>query len=280
MKTCNHFRQRTFRNRRFVTAAGLIWICGAFIGCGSRSTAQSKSESDPKDTSLAAETRQHGLSGVSSSTPKSSNPTKSRDAGSGVEPSGADNKLQLESLDFTPYTDWIAPPNRHRVAALDTPFTDQAGRQGKFAELVDRPVVCFFFYTRCQNTKKCSASVTHSAALQTSIEAAGLRDKVRLLMISYEPQYDTPERLEVYGQRRGIRFSQNTRMLRLAPDRQQNLVDALQAPVSYNSGWVNVHGVSLYLLDAKGRFVRKYHTLLWDNDRVVEDLMKLSAEKS
>ncbi len=34
----------------------------------------------------------------------------------------------------------------------------------------------------------------------------------------------------------------------------------------------------LYLLDRRGRFVRTYHTLMWDNEKVTDDLRRLVAE--
>ena len=58
-----------------------------------------------------------------------------------------------------------------------------------------------------------------------------------------------------------------------------NFVDEIQAPANYNAGWINTHGVELSLLDRSGRVVRKYHTVLWDNDQVVKDLQQVLAEK-
>ena len=52
-----------------------------------------------------------------------------------------------------------------------------------------------------------------------------------------------------------------------------------EAPANYNAGWINTHGIELSLLDAHGRVVRKYQTLLWDNDQVVKDLKRVLAGK-
>ena len=53
----------------------------------------------------------------------------------------------------------------------------------------------------------------------------------------------------------------------------------MNAPVNYNAGWVNTHGVELSLLDCKGGLVRKYHTLLWNNDQVLEDLRQVLQQE-
>ena len=177
------------------------------------------------------------------------------------------------------FTDWISPGQRSRLQNLDVAFKDQDGRSGSLGELIDKPVVITFFYTRCQNSTKCSLAVSRLGALQRQLAQAGIDNKVRLLAITYEPQFDTPERINRYATDRGLRLGENALALELDTARHQRLVDELQAPVNYNAGWVNAHGVELSLLDAGGRVVRKYHTLLWDNDQVVKDLKRVLTGK-
>ena len=124
-------------------------------------------------------------------------------------------------------------------------------------------------------------AVNRMGALQRHLAEAGFGDKVRLLAITYEPQFDTPERINRYATDRGLRLGENALALQLDTARHQQLVDELQAPVNYNAGWVNAHGVELSLLDAKGRLVRKYHTVLWSNDQVMTDVKEvLGGRKS
>ena len=108
-------------------------------------------------------------------------------------------------------------------------------------------------------------AVSQLGALQRQLARAGIADQVRLLAISYEPQYDTPERINRYAIDRGFCLGENALALQLDGAHQQQLIDELQAPVSFNAGWVNTHGVGLSLLDAQGRLAA-YHTA-WDNDR-------------
>lgn len=163
------------------------------------------------------------------------------------------------------------------VARLDIGFTDHSGATGVLADLVDRPVLLAFFYTRCQNSRKCPMTVSRLAGLQRGLEAAGLGDRVRMLAITYEPQFDTPERLARYATNRGLALGPAARALRLDPERQQDLVEELRLEVAYNSGWVSGHGVELSLLDAGGRLVRRYQALSWQNQRVLEDVQRLLA---
>lgn len=162
-----------------------------------------------------------------------------------------------------------------RLTELDVRYTDQEGESGRLADLFDRPVLITFFYSRCQNSKKCPMTVSRLASLQRSLREAGLEERARLLAVTFEPQVDTPERLKRYVGNRGLEFGATALALRLEGDRQQEVVDALGAPVAYNAGWVNGHGVELSLLDASGALVAKYHALEWRNPRVLEDLRRL-----
>lgn len=176
------------------------------------------------------------------------------------------------------YTAWVAAPQRYRLQNLDIRFTDHGGGPGVLRDLMNKPTVITFFYTRCQNGRKCSMAVSLLGALQRQLAHAGIADKVRLIAISYEPQFDTPERINRYATDRGFSLGENALALQLESNQMQQLVDELQAPVSFNAGWVNTHGVELSLLDSKGRLVRQYHTLLWDNDQVAEDVRRVLTE--
>jgi protein SCO1/2 len=184
-----------------------------------------------------------------------------------------------ESLDPPLYTAWVPFEQRTQLQSLSIRFKDHDGRPGVLRDLMNKPAVITFFYTRCQNGRKCSMAVGQLGALQRQLAQAGIADKVRLIAISYEPQFDTPERINRYATDRGFSLGENALALQLESNQQQRLVDELQAPANYNAGWINTHGVELSLLDANGRLVRKYHTLIWDNDQVAKDLRKVISEK-
>ena len=176
-------------------------------------------------------------------------------------------------------TAWIPIGERRQLKTLDVGLTDSNGRASQLGDLVDKPVLITFFYTRCENSRKCSAAVGRLAALQRRLAEVGMDRRVRLLAITYEPQFDTSERIGRYATARGLELGEDALTVRLDSVRHQQVVDELQAPVNYNAEWVNTHGVELSLLDAKGRLVRKYTTILWDNDQVTDDLKRILAER-
>ena len=61
-----------------------------------------------------------------------------------------------------------------------------------------RSTIVDFIYTRCATV--CSAMGGVYQTLQTEIRARGLESQVRLLSISFDPAWDTPQRLGPYAQ--------------------------------------------------------------------------------
>jgi protein SCO1/2 len=176
-------------------------------------------------------------------------------------------------------TAWIAPDNRSRFNGMDIRYTDQDGQTGVLASLMNKPVVIAFFYTRCQTAAKCSMTVSRMAMLQQTLRDRHLESRARLLAITYEPQFDTSERLHRFGADRGLAFGPDAKALRIEADDLRRLVDMIEAPVNYNAGWVNTHGVELTLFDGRGGLVRRYHTVGWTNAAVATDLKRVILGK-
>lgn len=174
-------------------------------------------------------------------------------------------------------TPWWSPTARPSVDMLDTRITDHDGRHRVLRELIDRPVILVFFYTRCHNAGKCSTSVSRLAYIQRELQRAGLDRSVRLLAITFEPAYDTTERLKPFVQDRGLTLTEHALTIRIHEGDHQAFMRALDIPVSYNAGWVTTHGVEAVLLDAEGRLARKYAADGWTYERIAQDLERLDV---
>ena len=135
-----------------------------------------------------------------------------------------------------------------------------------------------FIYTRCDNPCKCARAATTLAGLQRELDRLGWTDRVRLCLVTYDPDYDTPARLAEYARRMGYRLDQDNLMIQLDPGDRDRFFRELDVAVNFNSSGVKIHGIQLMLFDRAGRLARVYHTLIWDNRLVVEDLEKLAAE--
>jgi protein SCO1/2 len=133
---------------------------------------------------------------------------------------------------------------------------DQAGELLTFGDFfVGLPSIVVFFYTRCDNPRKCQATIAGLGRLQRRLKEEGLSASIRTAAITYDPAYDLPHRLRQYGQEWGATFDDNHRLLRTIGD--FALLRAFFGlGVNYgSSGVVNRHQIEAFVLDPAGKIV-------------------------
>jgi cytochrome oxidase Cu insertion factor (SCO1/SenC/PrrC family) len=162
-------------------------------------------------------------------------------------------------------------PDLDRVA-----LQDQDGTLLTFGECFrGRPSAITFFYTRCMNPEKCSLTITKLARLQQRIAESGLRGRVNVAAITYDPAFDLPQRLRLYGVDRGMTFDAHNRLLRttgpFAPLQRQ-----FDLGVGYGPVTVNRHRLDLVILDSAGRAAAEFSRMLWHEDEVLDALVRLA----
>lgn len=174
--------------------------------------------------------------------------------------------LSLTELAPSPYVSPV-PAGAREVGTVR--LEDQAGVRTTFEELFrGRRHVVAFFYTRCGNPAKCSATVTRLADLAARLPAELPGEEVGVAGISYDPGYDTPERLAAYGAARGMPFSDTVRLLR-APVGHAVLREHFDLQVGYAGSLVNQHGVELYLVGADTRTQHAWTRVTWTVEEVL-----------
>ena len=188
---------------------------------------------------------------------------------------GSDSPLDRDSVQDDDDS-WL-PPERRNEGRLDAiRALDHNGREISFRELYGRPFVLTFLYTRCDNPNKCSLTMAQLGRLQQAVRTAGLEPHVSLVAVTLDPSFDTPLRLRVFAENRGVVPGERTSLLRVIDEEDfKSLLAELDVPVAFGHGQVSAHGVELVLFDARGRYVRGYEGVLWDNARVLQDLRKL-----
>src|SRR5690606_14608201 len=83
-------------------------------------------------------------------------------------------------------------------------FIDQNGRTRQLAEWRGGPLAITFTYTRCPLPDFCPRIDRKFAELQSAIAAdAALAGRAKLLTISFDPEYDTPDVLERHARTLG-----------------------------------------------------------------------------
>jgi len=82
-------------------------------------------------------------------------------------------------------------------------LTASNGGKVKLPATDGRATVLTFIFTRCPVPEYCPLLGTKFRKLQTKFKEAGLQDRARLLSITIDPEYDTPEVLADYGESLG-----------------------------------------------------------------------------
>ncbi len=177
-----------------------------------------------------------------------------------------------------PSHEWIAPDERHDLY-LDIALTDQDGNELKLSDFAGKPMAITFIFTRCPLPNMCPLITTTMANLQRLTQNAGIDNDVQLLLISYDPGFDTPQRLKKYGSDRGILWT-NAKMLRPAEADTAELLHELDIGVTPQANGMIGHFIELVLVDRQGRAARNSRDTVWNNQVVIEQLKKLVAEKT
>jgi protein SCO1/2 len=123
---------------------------------------------------------------------------------------------------------------------------DQADHRASLGALLrGRISLVAFFYTRCMNPAKCSLTITRLAALARLNTARG--DDLNLLAISYDPAFDSPTRLHVFGRDRDFPFGGDARLIRCISG-WPSVCRAFGLQVGYGGITVNAHARELFLI--------------------------------
>jgi protein SCO1/2 len=172
------------------------------------------------------------------------------------------------------------PPNERCscTPVASTVLQDHDGATITFKEFfTGQPTIVAFFYTRCDNPLKCSLTVTKLARVQALLQAQGLAERIHTAAITYDPGFDLPERLRIYGKDRGVRLDPHHRMLRAA-DGNDALRGYFELGVNFIESLVNRHRIELYILDAQGRIAVYFERIHWDEQEVVGRATELLNE--
>jgi protein SCO1/2 len=153
----------------------------------------------------------------------------------------------------------------------DVALQDQHGRYETFEGFFSGTAsLVAFFYTRCNSPYKCSLTVTKLGRLQALLEQRGLVGRLRLAAITYDPDFDTPKRLERYGCDRSVRFGEDVRFFRTTSGSGlDRLARYFRLGVGYGPSTVNRHRIEAHLLDARGEIAESFTRLQWTPEAVL-----------
>lgn len=94
----------------------------------------------------------------------------------------------------------VKEPDQIGKQVPDFSLTDQDGKKIKFSDLKGKATAVTFIYRQCPLPEFCiKMSRNFSDAARQIIEDPEMKENVRLLSISFDPEHDTPEKLKQYG---------------------------------------------------------------------------------
>jgi len=150
-------------------------------------------------------------------------------------------------------------------------LVDQQGRPVSERDILGRPAAVFFGFTYCPEV--CPTTLSSLTALLGRMGRDA--DKIGIYFVTVDPARDTPDALEKYLSS----FDPRIRGLTGAPDQISTLAKALGVYYARTEldggGYTMDHTASVFLLDAKGRFVG---TIAYgeDGDAALAKLQRLS----
>jgi protein SCO1 len=177
------------------------------------------------------------------------------------------------------FDSWRRPSQRPDLELTNFEMTDFTGRRADFTQYAGKPTAVTFFYTRCDNYGKCSATISRLSELEMELTERGEKN-INLLGITLDPYYDGPGEMLSFAQVRGVDVRRSQIKLLKVNDPKQHdlLMRRLSVPVSYQAINVSIHGIEILLFDKNGRYVRRYSNVHWEESSIVADIEQLLEE--
>ncbi|MFN0087129.1 MAG: SCO family protein [Blastocatellia bacterium] len=184
-----------------------------------------------------------------------SDPSLARSEESGIEPSPG-----TETPDFS--------------------LVNQDGKKIRFNQYQGRALLLTFIYTRCPLPDYCPLMSRNFAAIQESLQKTpALQEKVHMLSISVDPEYDKPKVLREYGARyAGAGKPDAFRRWEFA----SGSGDEIKAVAKFFglNYWPEkdqiIHGLRTAIVGPDGKVFKVYRGNEWKPEDVVEDLKRLT----
>lgn len=169
-----------------------------------------------------------------------------------------------------------APSDEHAAAPwTKVALTDQDGHARSFADFQGKTVVLGLFFTSCPTI--CPRETRSLSELQRAL-SAGLKERVRFVSLSVDPEHDTSEAMRQFAIANGadlkswsfVRASEpDTRALARQLSMFEGPSQAQAAPAS--------HSTAVYLFDSAGRLRQRYAGSPLDVARLARELERLDA---
>jgi protein SCO1/2 len=161
------------------------------------------------------------------------------------------------------------------AALLSATLTDQEGRARSFADFRGKTVVFSVFFTSCPTV--CPRETRALSEVQRRLSPA-LRERVRFVTLSVDPENDTPEAMRKFALTNGAdlngwSFVRTTAAATRALGQQ---LTAFEGPAKAQAE-PSAHTTAVYLFDGSGRLMQRYGGSPLDVPRLASDVEQLDV---
>ena len=141
----------------------------------------------------------------------------------------------------------VEPGNSTSVYALSMTLTDQDGKAVALDVFRGKPVFVGMFYATCPSA--CPMLISTIKRIVSELDPA-VRDEVRVLLVSFDPEHDRPEVLRAIVERRGL--DAHWKLASAPEDRVRDLAAVLGVQYRRLPDGSFAHSSSVILLDRSG----------------------------
>lgn len=158
----------------------------------------------------------------------------------------------------------------------DVQLVDQDGAPRQLSSYKGRRVVFTFIYTRCPDADFCPLLNTQFAAIQKVVKSTPSLSDVRLISISFDPDFDTPQVLKAHAAAQHA----DPAVWTFATGDKQAITEFARrfgVTVTADGSPVLVHNLGTAVVDSQGRLAALYSNNQWTPADIVADLETAAA---
>lgn len=155
------------------------------------------------------------------------------------------------------------------------PFTliNQNNEPVVLDSLIGKPLVMSFIFTRCPLPEMCPLIMQKIVKVQTELNKE-FKDKVFFAIMTFDPEYDTPEVLKQYGKNYGVDFD-NLIYLTGDKDHVTKAINHFRVYFEQEASGLIAHTLETMIMDEKGIIKKIFPTTIWHPKSVIKEVKNI-----
>lgn len=193
----------------------------------------------------------------------------------GIEPTGKTRELKSPSAPPDPTNKLL------KVGDLfpDFSLSDENGGPVQLNDYRGMVVALTFIFTRCPVPEYCPAMMRNFSSVEKLLNADPVAaNNFKLLTVSFDSDYDTPEVMKAYGEQFGK--SSNNWSLLTSPETKdiRSLGESVGLMFGKNDTAIYTHNLRTVVMDAQGHIAKIFTDESWKPEELVEAMKQAAKE--